>query len=123
MKYKIVILAIILINMKGESKAQTINVSDILLGYDHYIEMEYNNDGRIKILNQSARERFIGKEYKILIDKKGVVDLPNILAALNFMYSIGYEVVINYNNDSGDTNRYLLKKVANNKIELLPSKL
>ncbi len=123
MKYKIVILAIILINMKGESKAQTINVSDILLGYDHYIEMEYNNDGRIKILNQSARERFIGKEYKILIDKKGVVDLPNILAALNFMYSIGYEVVINYNNDSGDTNRYLLKRIANNKIELLPSKL
>lgn len=123
MKNKISIQLVFLLFIFVKSNAQTINVSDVLLSTDQYIEMEYNNDGRIKILNQAARERFIGKEYKVLVDKKGIVDMPNILSALNLMYNIGYEVVLNYCSDTGSTNRYLLKKVANNKKELFPSKI
>jgi hypothetical protein len=123
MKHKISIQLFFLLFIFVKSNAQSINVSDILSSSDQYIEMEYNNDGRIKILNQAARERFFGKEYKILVDKKGVVDMPNLLSALNFMYNIGYEVALNYCSDIGSTNRYLLKKVVNFKKELLPYKL
>ena len=59
----------------------------------------------------------------VLIDKKGVVDMPNLLAALNFMFALGYEVVLNDSNELGSTNRYLLKKVKKNYRERLTSKL
>jgi hypothetical protein len=123
MKCKTALLSVFLILVFVKCNAQSITVSDILSNSDQYIEMEYFIDGKIRILNQAAKDRFFGKDYKVLIDKKGVVDAPNLLAALNYMYNIGYEVVLNYFNESGSTNRYLLKKVEKNNKELLPFKL
>jgi hypothetical protein len=105
-------LILIMLLSANVAWAQDISVEELKENGGTYIQVDFRRKGKINVITHTNTLNVSDNKAHFLVENNKPVIIKNSLDGLNYLYKLGYELVLNYSAAVG-TNFYILKKRIN----------